>query len=228
MVNSRKCSKGKRRTKYTHAERLRTNESKDYYNRAKQMVIYVTKKARTVFETMIANNIKENPKEFYSYVNNKTTVRSEIVLLKNRDGELAIIPHEKAEMFNTFFASVFTKEDTANIPDPYPNVLQSILSTVIVTEQMIRDRLKEQKPGKSAGPDGIHSKVVVETQEQLVRPLSIIFNKSLSEGVVPDSWKELDVVPIFKKGKRDDPNNYRPVSLTNVCGKMMEKMSGRR
>ena len=55
------------------------------------MAIYVTKKARTEFETRIANNIKENPKEFYSYVNNKTTVRSEIAVLK------------KAEMLNTFF-----------------------------------------------------------------------------------------------------------------------------
>ena len=209
---------------YKKYRRLRTNESKDDYNRAKQMAIYVTKKARTEFETRIANNIKENPKEFYSYVNNKTTVRSEIAVLKNRDGELAILPHEKAEMLNTFFASVFTKEDTANIPEPESKVLQSMLSTIIVTEQMVRDRLKEQKPGKSAGPDGIHSRVVVETQEQLVGPLTIIFNKSLSEGVVPDSWKEAEVVPIFKKGKRDDPGNYRPVSLTSVCGKIMEKI----
>ena len=209
---------------YKKYRRLRTNESKDDYNRTKQMAIYVTKKARTEFETRIANNIKENPKEFYSYVNNKTTMRSEIAVLKNRDGELAILPHEKAEMLNTFFASVFTKEDTANIPEPESKVLQSMLSTIIVTEQMVRDRLKEQKPGKSAGPDGMHSRVVVETQEQLVGPLTIIFNKSLSEGVVPDSWKEAEVVPIFKKGKRDDPGNYRPVSLTSVCGKIMEKI----
>ena len=89
---------------------------------------------------------------------------------------------------------------------------------------MVRDRLKEQKPWKSAGPDGIHSRVVVETQEKLVRLLTIIVNKSLREGVVPDSWKEAEVVPIFKKGKRDDPGNYRPVSLTSICGKIMEKI----
>ena len=82
---------------------------------------------------------------------------------------------------------------------------------------MVRDKLKEQKPGKSAGPDSIHSRVVEETQEQLVRPLTIIFNKSLSEEVVPDSWKHAEVVPIYKKGKRDEPGNYRPVSLISVC-----------
>ena len=65
--------------------------------------------------------IKENPKEFYSYVNNNTTVRSEIAVLKNRNGELAILPHEKADMLNNYFASVFfTKEDTDNIPEPEP------------------------------------------------------------------------------------------------------------
>ena len=71
-------------------------------------------------------------------------MRSEIAVLKNRDGELAILPHEKAEMLNTFFASVFTK-DTANIPEPEPKVLQSILSTIIVTEQMVRERAETRE-----------------------------------------------------------------------------------
>ena len=82
------------------------------------MAIYVTKKARTYFETRIANNVKENPNEVYNYVNNKITVRSEIAVLKNRYGELTILPHEKADILNTFFASVYAKEDTANITEP--------------------------------------------------------------------------------------------------------------
>ena len=125
-------------------------------------------------------------------------------------------------------ASLFTKEDTANIFEPEPKVLQSILSTIIVTEQLVRDRLKEQKPGKSAGADGIHSIVVVETQEQLVGPLTIILNKSLSEGVIPDSWKEAEEVPIFKKRKIDDPGYYRPVSLTAYVDKLWKTLSGRK
>ena len=131
-------------------------------------------------------------------------------MLKNRDGEMAIVQHEKAEMLNTFLpAYLLSKEDTANISET-----ESRLRTI--TEQMVRDRLKEQKAGKSAGPDNIHSRVVEETQEQLVRPLTIIFIKPLGEGAVPNSLKEAEVVPIFKKGKRDDPGNYRPVSLISV------------
>ena len=83
------------------------------------MALYVTKKARSDFETRIANNINENPKELYSYVDNKTTERSEIAVLKNRDGELAILPREKAEMLNTFLPMyLLFKEDTANISEP--------------------------------------------------------------------------------------------------------------
>ena len=92
---------------YEKYRKLKTNESKDDYNRAKQKAIYATKKARTDFETRIADNIKENPKEFYSYVNNKTTVRSEIAVLKNRNGELAILPHEKADICSTIILRVF-------------------------------------------------------------------------------------------------------------------------
>ena len=55
-------------------------------------------------------------------------------------------------------------------------------------------------------------------------PFAILFNKSLQEGSVPSDWRSANVVPIFKKGSRSDPSNYRPVSLTSIPCKIMESL----
>jgi hypothetical protein len=54
--------------------------------------------------------------------------------------------------------------------------------------------------------------------------LATIFNKSLRTGAVPADWREANVTPIFKKGNRTAPENYRPVSLTSVCCKLLESI----
>jgi hypothetical protein len=63
-----------------------------------------------------------------------------------------------------------------------------------------------------------------EMKEYIVEPLTLIFRKSLEGGVLPTDWKVANVVPIFKKGVKGDPSNYRPVSLTSVPGKMLESI----
>jgi len=55
-------------------------------------------------------------------------------------------------------------------------------------------------------------------------PLSIIFARSWRIGVVSEDWRKANVTPVFKKGKEEDPGNYRPVSLTSIPGKVMEQL----
>ena len=56
------------------------------------------------------------------------------------------------------------------------------------------------------------------------KALSLIFNRSLLHRKIPVDWKSTNVVPIFKKGSKVDKNNYRPISLTSIVGKLLESI----
>ena len=75
---------------------------------------------------------------------------------------------------------------------------------------------------KAAGPDGIVPRILSEFSEQLAPPLTFIFNKSIESGIVPEDWRQPNVAPIFKKGQKYRSSNYRPVSLTCICCKLLE------
>jgi len=70
----------------------------------------------------------------------------------------------------------------------------------------------------------MHPRVPRELADVIAEPLSIIFERSWRTGEVPKDWRKVSVTPIFKKGKKEDPGNYRLVSLTSISGKVMEQL----
>ena len=150
--------------------------------------------------------------------------RSGVSDLKSADGTTAHTDVKKAEVLHAFFSSVFTVEDTARMPNFEQRTYTEPLTDIKITNEMAVTILGRLKTNKSPGGDGLHPRVLVELKEELATPIRMIFTTSLRDGHLPLSWKEGNITPIFKKGKRQVPGNYRPISLTSTAGKCMERI----
>lgn len=203
-----------------------TEDSYDYrkYCTARNKLRSYTRELRQNFEEALAREVKTNPKAFWRYTKTKLTVKSGVGDLKDDEGEVQAEDSAKADILNKFFCSVFTKENINNIPDLEDRSKGSELNDVQITEEIIAKHLQKLKISKSAGPDGFHPRVLKEVAPSITKPLEIIFRKSIESGQLPTQWKEAQVTPIFKKGDRSVPGNYRPVSLTSVICKVMESI----
>ena len=179
------------------------------------------------FEKKLAKNIKQDSKSFYKYVRSKLTRKDKVGPLKDAAGKTVTDDKETAKILNDYFGSVFTKEDNSCLPVPkqlFRGDEEDKLRNVKFTEATVIEALNNLKTDKSPGPDKLPPKFLYEVRHELSEALTMIFNESIKTGEVPRDWRDAEVVPLFKKGNRNEPSNYRPVSLTCIFGKVMEKL----
>ena len=127
-------------------------------------------------------------------------------------------------MFNEYFSSVFTCEDTSSLRVIDTTSVPLISDSIEFTPEIVNEKILNLPNSKSPGPDGWPIPLIKSLSECISIPLSIIFNKSFNSGSLPNDWKNAQVIPIHKKGARNQACNYRPVSLTSIFSKFMESI----
>ena len=120
------------------------------------------------------------------------------------------------------FEAKFSSPDVACLPTA-PAFDLSELHEFVISRDRIGSILSSLNAHKACGPDNISSRIILECAEQLTVPLTMICKLSVKQGVFPTKWKEANVVPVFKKGSRKLPENYRAVSLLPLFGKVLER-----
>ncbi|MGL5625068.1 RNA-directed DNA polymerase, partial [Cetobacterium sp.] len=176
------------------------------------------------FEPGLAKQAKECPKRYYVYVRSQKSLRNGIDLIKVADDTYINSESEKAEAFLNYFKSVHRLDRGTAIPDTESRECSEAIEDLTVSVGQVQQVLTELKPNKSLGPDGIYPEIVKILSGIVSPAIFEVFQASLTQALVPPEWKSATIVALHKGGKADDIKNYRPVSLTCILCKCLEKI----
>jgi hypothetical protein len=180
---------------------------------------------RKVFLLKSEKEILLNPKKFWSYIH-KLRGHSRFL---NKNMTLNNEPisglHNIADAFAKYFSNVYS--DIAPVLDPNAAMKCSSRDSRLVlfkkiTEMDVCRAFSKLLPKNSFGPDGIPSLVIKACAPHLIKPLTFIFNLSVSSNVFLEAWKVSRITPLHKSGKVEEISNYRPISVLSSFAKIFE------
>ena len=144
---------------------------------------------------------------------------------------------KKANLLNSQFQSVFSHLSPLrlgqlciqnihnifqeNVPEDI-NPICPAMPEIKIDLNGVLKLLSNLKPDKAAGPDSIKPVVLKQLKMEIAPVICLLFEKTLQTGQLPSEWKKAQVCPLFKKGDKTEPSNYRPISLTCILCKVME------
>jgi hypothetical protein len=179
---------------------------------------------RNSFKNYIWNlGASHNCKEFWKFINSRISSSAPLkFIFQNK-------VYEGAKNIAGAFSSCF-KENFAPIdsnPDlcpPIKSKMFPIMEDIVCVPEIVQKLLSNIKSHASPGPDGIPAVVLKKCAPSLSWSLCCFFNYSLKKGEVPYMWKQARVIPVFKSGDRANIENYRPISVTSLVSKLLEKI----
>ena len=171
--------------------------------------------------------IKDNPSYFFSYAKRFSKLKSNVGPLKDANGNLKHQPQDMANILQEQYSSVFSDPKSPEIDHTAKHTkanLDTSISDIVITRKLMIEAMNELDSHSSA-PDGdIPAKILKSCRQSLSQPLVMLWTNSFDNGIIPDHFKKQFIAPVFKKGAKTDPANYRPVSLTSHVIKIFERV----
>ena len=173
----------------------------------------IRNKKRNHIESLVKSSTNTNTKPIWDFLNVSKPKSKEI------DTDLSY------DALNDHFLSI-AKSLTSHLKRParvHEEITPNLLSCVSeFTHLDLIAYLKDIPSSKATGVDNISIKMLKQTFPFVVEPICTMFNKILRQREFPESWKIARVSPIFK-GDKNDPSNYRPISVLPIISKLFEK-----
>ena len=197
----------------------------DKYRKLRNKVTAEVKKLKKKYYADKLENTEQNPvqawKTLKSMLPNNTTTNE----MQTGDEE------QMSNTFNNFFANIGKELSTAvpvlhddNMFTPSVTSCERKFEIQKVSESDILTEIKRLKNKNSMGLDGISAKILKLSAEEITPSLTYLVNRSILENKVPTQWKRAKIVPLHKKGDKELPDNYRPISLLPVVSKVLERV----
>ena len=174
------------------------------------------------YERSLADQLTHASRLFHSYIRRKKVGQPQVGPIRLSTGALASDSATMAEALVRAFASVYAGD--SNLFPAEHRVFNGTMSDLVFSVEDVCQLLNGLDGGSSMGPDVLHILLLKSCSHCLAYPLHRIFVAFLQSGCLPQLWKDSEIFPIFKKGTRYNPLNYRPISLTSICCKTMERL----
>ena len=222
------------------AKRSKAQKDWDDYKRARNSTTSAIRKSKASYHRNLFKETLNSPKDFWSRIKRTYPTKDKISAPKAFFVNNLITTDKLliANSFCEYFRSVARSlQDTAsslffptwksysfNFLKDFVNPSGLRFTFTEVNQQQILKIVKSLKSSKSAGLDEIPPRLIKDAAEELVAPLTMLINSSLQSGSFPTCEKQAKVVPVYKSNQKSKLDNYRPISVTTVFSRIIEKV----
>ena len=208
----------------------KTNFHWKQYRALRNKVQRKIKKSKSEYYCNLIKDSRNNPSDLWKSVKEAipgSNPRKDNITSLISDGITHTNPTSMSSIFNKFFATIGVKlaeKFTMNTPTTNGvNQASSNFAFNTISCESVTKKIKELKPNKAVGLDKVSSRMLKDAADIVAPSLTSLFNISINNGCFPSTWKLAKISPLFKKGSKQDPSNYRPISVLPTISKLLEK-----